>query len=94
MSRANYQYADDPVAETGNMAAALLADQGTAVAPTAQPMLPQEQVGNGAGQRRQQPPADPDALVPVVKAPSEKIGRNDPCWCGSGRKYKMCHGAA
>ncbi|MGI6071846.1 MAG: methionyl aminopeptidase [Lachnospiraceae bacterium] len=20
-----------------------------------------------------------------------KIGRNDPCWCGSGRKYKMCH---
>jgi preprotein translocase subunit SecA len=22
-----------------------------------------------------------------------KIGRNDPCWCGSGRKYKKCHGA-
>jgi preprotein translocase subunit SecA len=21
-----------------------------------------------------------------------KIGRNDPCWCGSGRKYKRCHG--
>ena len=21
------------------------------------------------------------------------IGRNDPCWCGSGRKYKKCHGA-
>lgn len=21
----------------------------------------------------------------------EKIGRNDPCWCGSGRKYKICH---
>lgn len=21
----------------------------------------------------------------------EKIGRNDPCWCGSGRKYKKCH---
>lgn len=20
-----------------------------------------------------------------------KIGRNDPCWCGSGRKYKKCH---
>ena len=20
-----------------------------------------------------------------------KIGRNDPCWCGSGRKYKVCH---
>jgi preprotein translocase subunit SecA len=22
----------------------------------------------------------------------EKIGRNDPCWCGSGLKYKKCHG--
>jgi uncharacterized protein YecA (UPF0149 family) len=22
----------------------------------------------------------------------DKIGRNDPCWCGSGRKYKRCHG--
>ncbi|MBR1390519.1 MAG: methionyl aminopeptidase [Lachnospiraceae bacterium] len=22
-----------------------------------------------------------------------KIGRNDPCWCGSGRKYKLCHQA-
>lgn len=22
----------------------------------------------------------------------EKIGRNDPCWCGSGKKYKHCHG--
>ena len=24
---------------------------------------------------------------------SDKIGRNDPCWCGSGKKYKKCHGA-
>jgi preprotein translocase subunit SecA len=24
---------------------------------------------------------------------SEKIGRNDPCWCGSGKKFKKCHGA-
>ena len=22
-----------------------------------------------------------------------KIGRNDPCWCGSGKKYKKCHEA-
>jgi preprotein translocase subunit SecA len=25
---------------------------------------------------------------------SEKIGRNDPCYCGSGKKYKKCHGAS
>jgi preprotein translocase subunit SecA len=23
----------------------------------------------------------------------EQLGRNDPCWCGSGKKYKRCHGA-
>ncbi|MGH9267848.1 MAG: SEC-C metal-binding domain-containing protein, partial [Acidimicrobiales bacterium] len=25
---------------------------------------------------------------------SDKVGRNEPCPCGSGRKYKRCHGAA
>ena len=24
---------------------------------------------------------------------SVKLGRNDPCWCGSGKKYKACHAA-
>ena len=28
-----------------------------------------------------------------VTAERDKIGRNDPCWCGSGKKYKKCHGA-
>jgi preprotein translocase subunit SecA len=27
-----------------------------------------------------------------VGAPGRKLGRNDLCWCGSGRKYKRCHG--
>ena len=32
--------------------------------------------------------------LPAVKDDSgEKIGRNDPCPCGSGKKYKKCHGA-
>jgi len=26
-----------------------------------------------------------------VRRTSEKIGRNDPCWCGSGKKWKKCH---
>jgi hypothetical protein len=30
---------------------------------------------------------------PIVnRAP--KLGRNDPCWCGSGKKFKKCHGGA
>jgi preprotein translocase subunit SecA len=28
---------------------------------------------------------------PIVRA-SQKVGRNDPCPCGSGKKYKHCHG--
>ena len=26
-------------------------------------------------------------------ADDEQLGRNDPCWCGSGKKFKRCHGA-
>jgi preprotein translocase subunit SecA len=28
----------------------------------------------------------------AASAESRKIGRNDPCWCGSGKKFKKCHG--
>jgi preprotein translocase subunit SecA len=31
---------------------------------------------------------------PVVKAEKQKVGRNDPCPCGSGKKYKKCCGAS
>ncbi|MDA8386946.1 MAG: preprotein translocase subunit SecA [Actinomycetota bacterium] len=32
-----------------------------------------------------------EVVVPDV---AHKLGRNDKCWCGSGKKYKHCHGAA
>ena len=35
-----------------------------------------------------------ESFVPVVKDENAKLGRNDPCWCGSGKKFKQCHGAA
>ncbi|MDZ7827993.1 MAG: preprotein translocase subunit SecA [Halofilum sp. (in: g-proteobacteria)] len=34
---------------------------------------------------------DEQAHTPYVRS-DRKIGRNEPCWCGSGRKYKQCHG--
>jgi preprotein translocase subunit SecA len=34
-----------------------------------------------------------DVVETVVKDEHDKLGRNDPCWCGSGKKYKKCHGA-
>src|SRR5437762_9975889 len=57
---------------------------------------------NGAGrkatqqQRRAAPLGAGAMAVPAGAAASaaaqHKIGRNDPCWCGSGKKYKRCHG--
>jgi preprotein translocase subunit SecA len=39
----------------------------------------------------------PDEVAPAVQQrrveAAEQIGRNDPCWCGSGKKFKKCHGA-
>ena len=29
----------------------------------------------------------------VVNDDQQNVGRNDPCWCGSGKKFKKCHGA-
>jgi preprotein translocase subunit SecA len=38
-----------------------------------------------------------EEVVPHVEqrrlATDEQVGRNDPCWCGSGKKFKRCHGA-
>jgi preprotein translocase subunit SecA len=30
--------------------------------------------------------------VVTVRREGKKVGRNDPCPCGSGKKYKKCHG--
>jgi len=42
----------------------------------------QEEAGAEEDQEHQQPYVRPD----------RKIGRNDPCYCGSGKKFKQCHG--
>jgi preprotein translocase subunit SecA len=34
-----------------------------------------------------------DADVKTVRRDEPKVGRNDPCYCGSGKKFKKCHGA-
>jgi hypothetical protein len=48
------------------------------------------------GQQQQQPArvGGDDAKVATVRRDEPKVGRNDPCPCGSGKKYKKCHGAA
>ena len=36
--------------------------------------------------------AEPVAMAPVVKSDWDKTPRNAPCPCGSGKKFKLCHG--
>ena len=37
-------------------------------------------------------PAGPSQPQQRQVSDRDKVGRNDPCWCGSGKKYKKCHG--
>jgi preprotein translocase subunit SecA len=66
---------------------------------TAQPSALAEAAGGaGVGMGPDGYPVEaPDEVVPAVQQrrveASEQIGRNDPCWCGSGKKFKKCHGA-
>jgi preprotein translocase subunit SecA len=46
---------------------------------------------NGAPAQRPAMPVGAGA-APAAGAAQAKIGRNDPCWCGSGKKFKRCHG--
>jgi preprotein translocase subunit SecA len=40
----------------------------------------------------QEPEAEPESHEQPFVRNAEKVGRNDPCPCGSGKKYKQCHG--
>jgi preprotein translocase subunit SecA len=50
---------------------------------------PSEQAPAAGAATRSGAAATPDTFV----RDGEKVGRNDPCPCGSGKKYKKCHGA-
>ena len=53
------------------------------------------QEGRGEAPGSERPAGAPPAVAaprPVPRTPNgQKIGRNDPCYCGSGKKYKKCH---
>ena len=49
--------------------------------------------GEGYGVEADEPHAAPTVVEQRRVDEHEQLGRNDPCWCGSGKKYKKCHGA-
>ena len=40
---------------------------------------------------RSEPWPPPAPSSGPIRNAAAKVGRNDPCWCGSGKKYKKCH---
>ena len=88
LANASYVAADDPVSSGGPLAA-LAADVGAAP-PAAMAPPPAD---NGGAVTRGPIADDGESQAPLVKSDREKLGRNDPCWCGSGKKFKFCHGA-
>jgi preprotein translocase subunit SecA len=70
--------------ETKRPSSRLVADPGTpgAIAPGLR-AVPASPTQVGGSHRADRVPRSP-----------EKLGRNEPCWCGSGRKFKLCHGAS
>lgn len=83
-----------------------LVEQGGGTAPHASPMPPEEMSPELANRARAEQAAAravaqaaaaraarPEPAGPPTR-PEKLPGRNDPCWCGSGKKYKKCHMAA
>lgn len=70
--------------------AAALAQRAVKAAATAgQPAAAAQAVPAGGGPP--EPPPPPRSTTPFVRG-ERKVGRNEPCPCGSGKKYKQCHG--
>ena len=73
---------------------ALLSRTAKAVGPTDAPAAPQITTTVTTG-GTSAAPAEQEIQLPkvTVRRDTPKVGRNDPCPCGSGKKYKNCHGA-
>ncbi len=80
--------------------APLILNDPSAAAPSAlagaraQSPEPASPFGAPRGQARQPDRVGGDDVIKTVKRDQPKVGRNDLCPCGSGKKYKKCHGAA
>ncbi|MGI8684039.1 MAG: preprotein translocase subunit SecA [Acidimicrobiales bacterium] len=74
-------------------------DQATYVAPSDTPQEMSSGAAaaapSGGGEQRHAPAATEEITqAPIVRSEHEKLGRNQPCHCGSGKKFKLCHGKA
>jgi preprotein translocase subunit SecA len=76
----------------------LLSRTARAVGPADAPAAPRLQTTTtitGGGTAEAAPVVEPEIQLPkvTIRRDTPKVGRNDPCPCGSGKKFKNCHGA-
>ena len=71
-----YSAADEPVQGTGAI----------------RPAVAEAQAAAGADPAAGAVAVDEPVVQQVVKSAEQKLGRNAPCYCGSGKKFKLCHG--
>ncbi|MGH9278367.1 MAG: preprotein translocase subunit SecA, partial [Acidimicrobiales bacterium] len=79
-----YSAAESPVEGSSAIGAAATAQPAAVMAGDGQ--------GGGGGGDGAAAPAEEPVVQQVVKSAEQKLGRNQPCWCGSGKKFKLCHG--
>jgi preprotein translocase subunit SecA len=70
------------------------APEGPSAAPVAGPAAAMAAPVEAGGGLATEAPEEPVQNQPVVRTDWEKTPRNAPCPCGSGKKFKVCHGAA
>jgi preprotein translocase subunit SecA len=99
LAGAQYSAADDPVQGTSGIERALASGP----APGEEVVFAPDPSASGNGHGRAAAPVDTPAAAsqppdPEIQRPTvrdsafERAGRNDPCPCGSGKKFKFCHG--
>ncbi|HWW44184.1 MAG TPA: preprotein translocase subunit SecA [Acidimicrobiia bacterium] len=79
-----YSGPEDPVQGAAGLLSTL-----AAAPPEEQPALAEAPAGPAAAQAFD--PNDPNVTLEPVRV-EKTPGRNEPCYCGSGKKYKLCHG--
>ena len=95
LAGAQYEAAEDPVQGTGAMwqAARTGPAPGEEVVFAPDPAAASSNPAAGGAMQQAAPDTGPEIEKPVVKdSEFERAGRNDPCPCGSGKKFKFCHG--
>ena len=92
LAKASYQAADDPVIGSSAFTAIQSPDDGEASIPSTNGGPGSAAMAQTAANRVAADGSGEVVNTPLMKSPTEKLGRNEPCWCGSGKKFKLCHG--